>query len=117
MLQPSTAESIPQSFERRFLYGLGGLLVVNCKSDRLRLNRDSSAEHYGPRTPDQSAIADIDDKLAMAHNQYVARQYWNAIQSYQDAQALIYAQLDAGFLGNLTSITQFRPSARRHHLS
>jgi hypothetical protein len=79
MMQPSTAESIPQSFERRFLYGLGGLLVVNCNSDVYALIAIRQPEHYGPRTPDQAAIADIEDKLVMAHNQYVARQYWNII--------------------------------------
>jgi hypothetical protein len=61
---------------------------------------------FNPRTPDQAALANIEDKLVQAHNQYLARHYWDAIRSYQDAQALIYAQIDPSFLGNITAITQ-----------
>jgi hypothetical protein len=61
---------------------------------------------FHPRTPDQAALADIEAKLIQAHNQYLAREYRDAIQSYQDAQAMIYAQMDPGFLGNITSVTQ-----------
>jgi hypothetical protein len=65
---------------------------------------------FNPRTPDQAALADIEDKLIQAHNQYLARQYSDAIQSYQDAQALIYAQIDPGFLGNITGLLPLIPA-------
>jgi hypothetical protein len=61
---------------------------------------------FNPRTPDQAALANIEDTLVQAHNQYLSRQYWDAIQSYLDAQSLIYAQLDPAFLGNIRSIAQ-----------
>jgi hypothetical protein len=61
---------------------------------------------FHPRTADWAALADIEDKLVQAHNQYIARQYRDAIQSYQDAQSLIYAQISPGFLGNISSISQ-----------
>src|SRR5436853_151007 len=65
---------------------------------------------FHPRTPDQAALADIESKLIQANNLFVARKYNDAINSYQAAKALIYAQIDAGFLGNVSNV-KFIPSA------
>ena len=62
---------------------------------------------FNPRTPDQAALAQIESVLTQAHNQYLARQYNDAIKSYLNAQSLIYAQIDPGYLGNIGVITQF----------
>jgi hypothetical protein len=44
---------------------------------------------FNPRTPDQAALAQIESVLTQAHDQYLARQYTDAIQSYLNAQSLI----------------------------
>jgi hypothetical protein len=40
-----------------------------------------------PRTPDQSVLAEIKGKLAQANSHYLARQYNDAIESYQQARS------------------------------
>src|ERR1700737_3406971 len=62
---------------------------------------------FHPRTPDQAALAQIEAALIRAHNQYLARQYNDAIQTYQNAQSLIYAQIDPGYFGNIKVIVEF----------
>jgi multidrug efflux pump subunit AcrA (membrane-fusion protein) len=62
---------------------------------------------FHPRTPDQAALAQIEAELTQAHNQFLARQYNAAIQTYQTAQSLIYAQIHPGYLGNITNIIAF----------
>jgi hypothetical protein len=62
---------------------------------------------FNPRTPDQATLAQIEQELTQAHNQFLARQYNDAIQTYQTAQSLIYAQIDPSYLGNITNILTF----------
>jgi hypothetical protein len=62
---------------------------------------------FNPRTPDQAALAQIETALTQAHAQFIARKYTDAIQSYRNAQSLIYAQIDPGHLGNIHVVTQF----------
>jgi hypothetical protein len=62
---------------------------------------------FHPRTPDQAALAQIETELTQAHSQFLARRYDVAIRTYQAAQSLIYAQIDPGYLGNITSIGVF----------
>jgi hypothetical protein len=62
---------------------------------------------FHPRTPDQAALAQIEAELTKAHNQFLARQYNAAIDTYKTAQSLIYAQIDPGYLGNIKNIAAF----------
>jgi len=49
------------------------------------------------QTPAEQSLADISTKLADAARLQL-RQYQVAIELYQDAQALIYAQIDPGYI-------------------
>jgi hypothetical protein len=55
---------------------------------------------FHPRTPDQATLAEIESELVQANNQFLARQYGDAINTYQDVKQLIYGQLDPAFTGN-----------------
>jgi hypothetical protein len=49
------------------------------------------------QSPDQAALSAIEQKLTEASQDFYQRRYQDAIQAYQDASALIFAQLDPGF--------------------
>lgn len=50
-----------------------------------------------PKTPDEKALAAIEAKLIDANQKFMAREYQAAVTSYQEAQALIYSQLNPRF--------------------
>ena len=50
-----------------------------------------------PQSRDEIALGAIEAKLTEAHNYYLSKQYQKAIDSYKEAEALIYVQLDPGF--------------------
>jgi hypothetical protein len=62
------------------------------------------------RAPDQAALAAIEQKLSEAGQDFYQRRFQDAIRAYQDASALIFAQIDPGFtfkVGQIDRATRF----------
>lgn len=62
------------------------------------------------QSPDQAALSAIEQKMAEANQDFYQRRYQDAIQAYQDASGLIFAQIDPSYTfvgGQVARSTRF----------